>query len=123
MADVTDEVEDVVEVEIKEMETCMANHGFCQMAITSFMSFMTFHDSSGLIGTHRCHCCATRQFHPAPEDLLRGGKARGAEYWENFTLTETLGTDVRTPTTFGGGHSCFQCFQDIYSRFVVSSRI
>jgi hypothetical protein len=28
-----------------------------------------------------------RQFHPAPEDLLRGGKARGAEYWENFTLT------------------------------------
>lgn len=33
----------------------------------------------------------TSQFHPAPEDLLRGGKARGAEYWENFTLTnETL---------------------------------
>ena len=45
MADVTDEVEDVVEVEIKEIETCMANHGFCQMAITSFMSFMTFHDT------------------------------------------------------------------------------
>jgi len=28
------------------------------------------------------------QFHPSPEDLLRGGKARRAEYWENFTFAE-----------------------------------
>ena len=35
-----------------------------------------------------------RQFHPSPEDLLRGGKARRAEYWENFTFAESLALEV-----------------------------
>jgi len=29
------------------------------------------------------------QFHPSPEDLLPGGRARGAEYWENYTVDES----------------------------------
>ena len=42
-----------------------------------------------------------RQFHPSPEDLLRGGKARRAEYWENFTFAESLALEVDVYIDFG----------------------
>eukprot|EP00438_Fugacium_kawagutii_P019986 Skav227320 [mRNA] locus=scaffold4402:77511:78269:- [translate_table: standard] len=38
----------------------------------------------------------TSRFHPSPEDLLPGGKARGAEYWENFTVGEDDNSTLRS---------------------------